>query len=64
VTFIGEPGIDEGGPRCEFFSLAMAKMAEDSTIYQGPTGFKSFAWNVEGIQNVFSCWDVYSIIPG
>jgi len=36
VSFIGEAGKDEGGPRREFFSLAMAKMAEDSTIFQGP----------------------------
>ena len=50
VTFIREAGIDEGSLRREFFSLAMAKMAEDSTIFQGPPGSKSFVRNVEGIR--------------
>ena len=50
VTFIGEAEIDEGGPRREFFSLALSKMAEDSTIFHGPTSARSFVRNVDGIR--------------
>lgn len=50
VTFIGEAGIDEGGPRREFFSLTLSKMAEDSTIFHGPTRARSFVRNLEGIR--------------
>ena len=50
VTFIGEAGIDEGGPKREFFSLALSKMAEDSTLFHGPTTGRSFVRNIEGIR--------------
>ena len=50
VTFIGEAGIDEGGPKREFFSLALSKMSEDSTIFHGPTSARSFVRNIEGIR--------------
>ena len=50
VTFIGEPAIDEGGPRREFFTLALAKMAEDMSIFHGPDSSRSFVHNVHGVR--------------
>ena len=39
VTFIGEEAVDGGGPRREFFALALQELAEDSSIFQGPRRF-------------------------
>ena len=50
VTFIGEPAVDDGGPRREFFSLALMKMSEDTTIFQGPPECRSFVHNMQGLQ--------------
>ena len=36
ITFVGEPAVDEGGPRREFFTLALAAMVEDVTMFHGP----------------------------
>jgi len=50
ITFIGEPAVDDGGPRREFFSLALKKMSEDGTIFQGSLECRSFVHNIQGIQ--------------
>lgn len=50
VTFIGEPAVDDGGPRREFFTLALMKMSEDATIFQGPLECWSFVHNMQGLQ--------------
>lgn len=50
VTFIGEPAVDDGGPRREFFSLALMKMSEDTTIFQGSPECRSFVHNMQGVQ--------------
>ena len=50
VTFIGEPAVDDGGPCREFFSLALMKMSEDATIFQGPPECRSFVHNIQGVQ--------------
>ena len=34
--FIGEPAVDEGGPRREFFILLMNAIANSDSILQGP----------------------------
>lgn len=51
VTFIGEPAVDEGGPRREFFTLALGKMVEDRALFSGPPNCKVFVHNVQGIRN-------------
>ena len=51
VTFIGEPAIDEGGPRREFFTIALATMVEDVTMFHGPPHSKYFVHNVQGVRN-------------
>ena len=50
VTFIGEPAVDDGGPCREFFSLALMKMSEDTTVFQGPPQCRSFVHNIQGLQ--------------
>ena len=49
VIFLGEEAVDEGGPRREFFSLALQAMAESHTLFQGPTDRRSFTHNVQAI---------------
>ena len=51
VTFIGEPAVDEGGPRREFFSLVLAKIACDKSIFHGSDDSRTFVRNVQGLQN-------------
>ena len=36
VTFIGEPAVDGGGPRREFFMLLLGSIASNSTLLDGP----------------------------
>ena len=36
VTFIGEAGVDNGGPRREYLRLVMAVMVEQSHLLDGP----------------------------
>ena len=51
VTFIGEPAVNEGGPRREFFSLVLAKIASDRSIFHGPEDSRTFIRNFQGVQN-------------
>ena len=36
VIFVGEPDVDEGGPRCEFFHLFLAELGNQGTLFTGP----------------------------
>ena len=36
VRFLGEPAVDEGGPRREFFMLLMGAIANSSSLLDGP----------------------------
>ena len=49
VTFVGEEAVDDGGPRREFFSLALQEMTADGTIFQGPQHSRFFMHNVQGL---------------
>ena len=49
VTFIGEEAVDGGGPRCEFFALALQELADDSSIFQGPPHGRFFLHNVQAL---------------
>ena len=41
--------MDAGGPRREFFHLAMKAMANDPTLFQGLPNKRSFAHNVQAM---------------
>ena len=45
VHFIGEEAEDEGGPRREFFRLAVTAIRDDSGVLQGPEDRKTFSNN-------------------
>ena len=49
ITFVGEEAVDEGGPKREFFHLALKAMADDHTIFQGPSHGHSFVHNVQAL---------------
>ena len=49
VIFVGEEAADEGGQRCEFFTLALQAMADDHTIFQGPANRCSFLHNAQAL---------------
>ena len=36
IKFIGEPAMDEGGPRREYFMLLMGDIANNGAILDGP----------------------------
>ena len=46
VTFIGEPSVDEGGPRREFFQLALKEVFTSSGLFVG------WPYNVVPVHNV------------
>ncbi|XP_052260282.1 G2/M phase-specific E3 ubiquitin-protein ligase-like [Dreissena polymorpha] len=45
IKFSGEMGEDQGGPRREFFRLAM-KALQDSAFFEGPENSKIFSHNI------------------
>ena len=49
VTFIGEPAVDEGGPHREFFSLVLAKISNDKSIFHGSEDSRTFICNFQGV---------------
>ena len=36
VIFVGEPGVDEGAPRREFFHLFLEELGNQGTLFTGP----------------------------
>ena len=38
VAFIGEPGVDDGGPRREFFRLLLESIGRSNMYFRGPVG--------------------------
>ena len=38
VTFIGEPGVDDGGPTREFFRLLLTDIGRQEMLFEGPDG--------------------------
>ena len=49
VTFLGEQAEDAGGPKREFFNLALQAMANDGQIFHGPCNRRSFVHNIQAI---------------
>ncbi len=50
VEFLREPGIDDGGPKREFFELALREMANDRTLFHGSENRLSFVHNVQALR--------------
>lgn len=51
VTFVSEAAIDEGGPRREFFTLGLSKVAEDPRLFCDPATTRLFTHNLQGLRN-------------
>ena len=49
VTFLGDAGVDEGGPGREYFYLTLQCIAEDNSIFQGPCERRSFKHNPQAL---------------
>ena len=49
VQFVGEPAVDQGGPRNEFFTL-LHKQINSSSLFTGEPGKKLFSHNVPALQ--------------
>ena len=69
VQFIGEPAVDEGGPRNEYFSLLHREMAS-SSLFVGEPGSKCFNHNIIALEQkeylfMVSCvhWVFFNIRP-
>ena len=50
VRFLGEPAVDEGGPRREFFMLLMGAIANTSSLLDGPPNCRVLRHNTSAFQ--------------
>ena len=50
VRFLGEPAVDEGGPRREFFMLLMGAIANSSSLLDGPPNRRVLRHNTSAFQ--------------
>ena len=51
VVFIGEPGIDDGGPRREYFRLLLDEIAQNNSYFHGLAHRRVPLHNVISLQN-------------
>ena len=56
VRFIGEPAVDQGGPRREFFMLLMNAVANSSSLLQGPPNCRVLRHNTSAFQVIMYMW--------
>ena len=49
IIFVGEEAVDAGGPKREFFHLALEALANDGQIFQGPSDRRSFVHNIQAV---------------
>lgn len=59
VTFCGEPAEDGGGPRREFFRLAMIKIFSDSSLFQ-----KDITGTVVPVRSTYSLRKIFFSLLG
>lgn len=52
VTFVGEPGVDEGGPLREFLFLLISSIAQNNTLFQGGSSARVPMHNVVELQRM------------
>ena len=51
VTFLGESGVDDGGPRREYFMLLRNVIAHNSTVFSGPLDRRVLQHNTTALQD-------------
>lgn len=51
VKFSGEDGADAGGPRREFFRLAMQQLARSTELFEGREGRMMFCYNIKSLED-------------
>ena len=50
IVFIGEPAVDDGGPRREFFVLLMGAVANSGSLLDGPPDCRVLRHNTSALQ--------------
>lgn len=55
VTYLGEPAVDNGGPRHEFLRLLMKAVSEQSSLLAGPTTRKVLLHNTLAMSKGHYC---------
>ena len=50
VRFLGEPAVDEGGPRREFFMLLMGAIGNNCSLLDGPPNRRVLRHNTSAFQ--------------
>ena len=63
VRFLGEPAVDEGGPRREFFMLLMGAIANSSSLLDGPPNRRVLRHNTSAFQVTHTHPHPHSYIP-
>ena len=58
VTFLGEPAVDGGGPRREFFMLLMGSIANNSSLLNGTPDRRVLRHNTTALQ--VKCIAIYN----
>lgn len=51
VVFMGEAGIDDGGPRREFFRLLLLEIGRNNSYFQGPANKRVPHHNIVNLHN-------------
>ena len=51
ITFLGEPGIDDGGPKKEFFQLVSAEIGRNNSLFCGSPTRRTPIHNVFALQD-------------
>ena len=68
VTFIGEAGVDDGGPCREYLRLVIAAMAEQNHLLDGPIDRRVLRHNVLAVERgyyfIMGCIIVLSLTQG
>ena len=64
VRFIGEPAVDQGGPRREFFRLFLSEMGQKSGLFCGWPNHVSPVSNSQAVANktFFTCGKVVALM--
>jgi len=54
ITFLGEPAVDDGGPKREFFMLFMNSLSSQGSLFEGPVGRRVLRHNTSALdQNMY-----------
>ena len=68
VTFIGEAGVDDGGPRREYLRLMMSAMSDQNDLLDGPKDRRVLRHNLlsaeKGHFYIMGCFIVLSLTQG